>query len=108
MDKILGSFKKMNQKSQRLLIVFLASFILLFFFGFKDAGHTYYNGSMYEAGSVFQPKEYSISGLGTEYDNQAFGNDSLTKSLLGDPEPLNDQVKKMRQTNLMLVMFVAR
>ena len=49
---------------------------------------------MYEAGSVFQPKEYSISGLGTEYDNQAFGNDSLTKSLLGDPEPLNDQVKR--------------
>lgn len=104
MDKILGSFKKMNQKAQRLLIACLASFILLLFFGFKDAGHTYYNSSIYEAGSVFQPEEYSISGLGTDYDNQAFGNDSLTKALLGDAEPLNNQVKKMRQTNLMLVI----
>lgn len=93
MEKIFTEFRQMTYKTQILIIVCIASILLLLFFGFKNAGSTFYNGSIYDAGSLFLPQKYG----------------DMT-DIIWDPNGVtyvNEQVKILRQRNLLPVILFA-
>lgn len=99
MDK----FSRLQSKTKTYLVIAVASCLLTLFFGFRDSGNVTYRGSIYEAGSVFSHDEYSISGFGSNYDNKAFG--EVGKTIWGDSQELNDQLKALRRSSFIMVII---
>lgn len=90
-------FERLTSKTKTYLVIVVLSCLLTLFFGFNNSGSVTYRGNDYDAGSVFRPNNYSISGFGADFDKN-YG--EFGKSFWGDPEKLNTQLKKLRGGNL--------
>ena len=85
------NFKQLSSKTQLLIITCLVSALLFLFFGFRNAGNVYYNGNIYETGSLFIPKKYgSIANIVQDQTSVEF---------------LDEQCKILRHKNLFPVLF---
>lgn len=99
----MNAFSNLSNRTKTLMVVCGVSLLLLLFYGFKDAGGVNYYGNYYDAGSLMSPEEYSYSGLGSNFDNDLYGN--LANAFGGgDPDELNQQLGELRVKNLFLVL----
>lgn len=94
-------FSRLKTKTKIYVIIAVTSCLITLFSGFKNAGSIDYRGHTYDAGSVFNHEEYSISGFGSGFDNRNYG--EVGKAVWGDPEMLNKQLKDLRQPNFIFV-----
>lgn len=99
-----GKFQKLSSKVRIYMLIVVVAAVCFVFFGMKNAGSVYFEGHQYEAGSLFQPEEYSHSGLGTSFDDKTFGGNAMNE-LWGDPKDLNGQIKQLRRKNLPIVII---
>lgn len=87
---MVNTFLKLSTKSKTLILIFVISLVLVTFFGNKDAGGITYYDNYYDAGSLFNPDEYTDYGYSYSYS--------------GDAGELNRQLTGLRVQNLIYVI----
>lgn len=65
-----GNVSVLSTKIKLCLAVCLLGLIGIFYFGYKDTGSVYYDGSFYTAGSLFEPDTYTSYSYDTYTENE--------------------------------------